>query len=203
MIERENDHDEITGKVLFVDDEISILNSLQRRFFMADFEVLTANNANDGLKIIEKENIDILVTDYRLPKMDGIELLKIVKKKYPTVSRVILSGFVERAAVISSLTKGLTTTYIAKPWEDVVLEERINHILQTQVTTINRRKDPTHGERMNHVPLTCQPPIIGNEHPTCGERMNHIPLMCQQMPVRISHWGIHKRRRAPHPTHMP
>lgn len=119
----------LIGKVLFVDDETSILKSLQRRFLQEDFSIFTAPSGPDGLEILDKEDIDIVVTDYRMPGMDGIKFLEIAKEKHPTVSRVILSGFVERSAVIRSLTKGLTTTYFAKPWDDVVLRERIKHIL--------------------------------------------------------------------------
>jgi HD-like signal output (HDOD) protein/CheY-like chemotaxis protein len=127
-----NEIEEKSGKVLFVDDEVSILKSLQRRFMHEDFEVFTAQSGDEALKILDQENVDIVITDYRMPGMDGIQFLSIAKEKHPTVSRVILSGFVERTEVIRSLTKGLTTTYFAKPWNDTVLRERLKHILDVR-----------------------------------------------------------------------
>jgi HD-like signal output (HDOD) protein len=124
-----NEQENITGKVLFVDDEQSILKSLQRSFFLADFEVYTALGAKAGFKILEGQEIDIVVSDFRMPDMDGIQFLKLVKENYPNISRIILSGFVEHSAVLRSLTSGVATTYFAKPWDEKVLTSRINHIL--------------------------------------------------------------------------
>jgi HD-like signal output (HDOD) protein/ActR/RegA family two-component response regulator len=129
MITFNNDQNDCLGTVLFVDDEESILKSIQRSFFLANFEVVTAPGAKDALKILQEKAIDIVISDFRMPEMDGLQFLKLVKERYPKVSRVILSGFVEHAAVLRSLTSGVTTTYFAKPWEDKVLEARIKHIL--------------------------------------------------------------------------
>ncbi len=120
---------DFSGKVLFVDDEINILKSIQRGFFHSPFEVVIAECAKDGLKILEKGDIDVLVTDYRMPEIDGLQFLKIVKNRYPDVDRVILSGFIEKSIAVESLTRGLASTYILKPWMNKDVEERITHIL--------------------------------------------------------------------------
>ena len=125
-----NEESELAGKVLFVDNEKSILKSIQRGFFCAEFETITASGISESLEILAKENIDIVISDFCMPEMDGIEFLKIVKKRYPNISRVILSGFVEQSAVIKSLVSGVTTIYLTKPWDNEVLKGRINHILK-------------------------------------------------------------------------
>lgn len=125
-------NDEFNGKVLFVDDEESILKSIQRSFFLSDFEVLTAYGAKKGLEILDKEPIDIVISDFRMSNINGIEFFKIVKKDHPDVCRIILSGYVDQNVVLHSITSGITTTYITKPWEDKVLEKRINHILNVR-----------------------------------------------------------------------
>ena len=59
-----------------------------------------------------------------MPGMDGFQFLKIVKEKYPAVNRVILSGFIEKSVAVESLTRGLASTYILKPWLNEEVEEK-------------------------------------------------------------------------------
>ena len=59
------------SKALFVDDELSILKSLRRAFLKSDFLVFIAHSAQEAIELLEKENIDVIVTDYRMPKMNG------------------------------------------------------------------------------------------------------------------------------------
>ena len=63
-------------KVLCVDDELNILSSLKRMLALSDYEVFTANSGDEGLKVIEAESIDIIISDVRMPIMNGIEFLK-------------------------------------------------------------------------------------------------------------------------------
>jgi HD-like signal output (HDOD) protein/CheY-like chemotaxis protein len=125
---------EQSAKVLFVDDERNILKSIQRELLTADFEVFTAQGAREGLEILEREKIDIVVSDYRMPDMDGFDFLKIVKEQYPGAYRVILSGFVEQSIIFRALSSGLAAVYIPKPWEPQVLLERLAHILHTKAS---------------------------------------------------------------------
>jgi HD-like signal output (HDOD) protein len=117
------------GRVLFVDDEKNILKSLKRAFIHSDFEVFTAGGGEEGLKVLEQEKIDIVVSDYKMPELNGLQFLSIVRERFPTVYRTILSGFVEEEIVLRSIVSGLTLSYFVKPWEDKILEERILHIL--------------------------------------------------------------------------
>jgi HD-like signal output (HDOD) protein/ActR/RegA family two-component response regulator len=120
------------GRVLFVDDEKNILKSLHRAFIQSDFESVFANNGREALDILANEEIDILVTDIRMPEIDGLQLLKLVKDRYPGIHRIVLSGFVEEKTVMAALNSGLATTHFGKPWDDRVLEERLLHLLETR-----------------------------------------------------------------------
>jgi HD-like signal output (HDOD) protein/CheY-like chemotaxis protein len=120
------------GKILFVDDEANILKSLRREFIDTDYEVHLAQSAEEGRRILEAENIDIVVSDYKMPVMDGIEFLKIVMKQFPAVCRVILSGFVDQYSVLKALSSGLVSSYIPKPWETDAIQAKLNHLFQTR-----------------------------------------------------------------------
>jgi HD-like signal output (HDOD) protein len=120
------------GKILFVDDETNILRSLQREFIDTEYEIYLASSALEGTKILEAENIDIVVSDYKMPGINGIEFLRIVMKQSPATCRVILSGFVDEYSVLKALSSGLVSAYIPKPWETEALHKEINHCFLTR-----------------------------------------------------------------------
>jgi HD-like signal output (HDOD) protein/CheY-like chemotaxis protein len=119
-------------KVLFVDDEVNVLRSIQRAFIESPFLVLTAPGAREGLDILERENVDIVVTDFRMPYMDGLQFLNVVRELYPRTARVILSGYIEKSVAVESLTRGLASTFILKPWLNRDVEQKIEHLLETR-----------------------------------------------------------------------
>jgi len=124
--------------VLCVDDEVSILKAVKREFFDAPFNVLTADSAKKALDILESNSIDIVISDVKMPEIDGIKFLKIVKEKYPHINRVILSGYVEEETVFIAILQGIATTYFVKPWKPEVLRKKLEHILQMQVLFNNK-----------------------------------------------------------------
>ncbi len=130
-IEADSDTSE-RGNVLFVDDELNVLRSIKRGFLHSSFQVLTALSAREGLQILDKVAVDIVVTDYRMPNMDGLRFLQEVRERYPGTARVILSGYIEKSVAVESLTRGLASTYILKPWLNEDIERRLEHILTTR-----------------------------------------------------------------------
>jgi len=82
----------MTKSILFVDDEKQILRALKRLFIRSDYETYYAESGEMALQILEDHAIDLLITDIRMPIMDGYELLRKVKEKYPLTLRVALSG---------------------------------------------------------------------------------------------------------------
>ena len=120
------------GNVLFVDDELNILKSIRRTFLQAEFKVFIASNVNEAFSILENETIDLVVSDIKMPDMNGIDFLSIVQEKYPRVVRTVLSGFVDKALVIKAFNNGVANTYFAKPWEEKNLNEGITRILKVR-----------------------------------------------------------------------
>lgn len=110
---------ETTSKtILFVDDEKQILRAVKRMFFRSDHRVLLASNGEEALGILAEQDVDMMITDMRMPGMDGHELLRIVKEGYPGLIRIALSGYTDKKIVLSALDKNLAKIYMFKPWNN-------------------------------------------------------------------------------------
>ncbi len=124
------DEDEVKkGSVLIVDDEDVIRKYLGKCLSQAGITVFSAANGQEAITILDKETIDIVIADYRMPGMNGLELLKYIKEHRQSISRILLSGHIDQTAVIKALTSGVATTYFSKPWDDDILIRRLQHIL--------------------------------------------------------------------------
>ncbi len=116
-----------TYRVLFVDDEINILQSLKRAFFSyAEFEVITCDNAEDAVATLATERVDVLVSDEKMPKIEGSQLVEYVKNRFPDVIRIILTGYADMEKIIKAVNKGEVYRYLVKPWnnEDLITTVR-------------------------------------------------------------------------------
>ena len=127
------------GKVLFVDDEEKVLSSLRRSFFKTSLKIDTALGAAEGLNFLEKNSVDIVVSDVKMPEMDGISFLKQVRKLYKEPSRMILSGYVEESNILKSIATGVCFDYVTKPWEYNDLLNRFARILTMKKLLKNDR----------------------------------------------------------------
>ncbi|ETZ21115.1 response regulator [Pedobacter sp. V48] len=109
--------------VLYVDDELHNLNSFKAGFRRL-FNIFTAESALEGRKILEVENIHVIITDQRMPVMTGIEFLESIIPDFPDPIRILLTGYADINAVIDAINRGQVYKYIQKPWMDEDL--RIN-----------------------------------------------------------------------------
>lgn len=116
--------------LLLVDDEVNILKALQRIFMPQGHRVLLAENAEAGLMMLEQEPVDLVISDMRMPGMNGHQFLKQVRSLYPSTMRAILSGFSEGKDVVNALRDGSARMYILKPWDNAKLIEEIDKLMQ-------------------------------------------------------------------------
>jgi HD-like signal output (HDOD) protein/CheY-like chemotaxis protein len=102
-------------RILFVDDEVRVLEGIQRmlRPMRNEWEVLIAEGGAKALEVLSRETVDVVVSDMRMPGMDGAELLQQVMSRHPNVVRIILSGQADRDSILRSLSA--THQYLAKP----------------------------------------------------------------------------------------
>jgi HD-like signal output (HDOD) protein len=127
-------------RILFVDDETQILKSITRLFMDTEYEVLTVESGAEALTFLEAEQVDVIVSDMKMPKMDGYELLSQVKKRFPKIVRIILSGFSNERVVFDALKKNIAKLYILKPWENIVLINTIEKVFQIENVLRNNEK---------------------------------------------------------------
>jgi FixJ family two-component response regulator len=116
--------------VLFVDDEVSILNCIRRLLRGEDYRLLTTNSGKNGLICLEKEPAQLVISDQRMPGVAGIEFLQAVRELYPDTVRVMLSGYADAGAIVDSINKGEIYRFLAKPWNDTELRLSIRQCLE-------------------------------------------------------------------------
>jgi response regulator RpfG family c-di-GMP phosphodiesterase len=104
--------------LLFVDDEANILSSLRRLLRPLGYRIFIANGGAEGLAVLEKEHVDLVISDMRMPEMDGATFLAEVAKRWPETVRILLTGYSDMASTIEAINKGGIYRYLSKPWED-------------------------------------------------------------------------------------
>jgi two-component system, NtrC family, sensor kinase len=118
-------------RLLCVDDEKNVLRSIQRLFLDEDVEILIAESGAEGLEILDKtEGIQLVMSDYRMPEMNGVEFLKDVYKRWPDTVRIVLSGYADTASVVSAINEGHIYKFIPKPWNDDELKVTIFNAME-------------------------------------------------------------------------
>ena len=105
-------------KLLFVDDEEKVLASLKRLFMGHDYEVAIASSGDEALKMIEKNPVDLIISDQRMPEMTGVEFLGKAREICPDTIRMILTAYSDIDAAIASINEGQVYKFIMKPWEN-------------------------------------------------------------------------------------
>ena len=111
--------------LLLVDDEENILNALTRMLRRDGYRILTATNADDALDILGRNDVQVVLSDQRMPGISGTELLSRVKDMYPNTVRIVLSGYTDLAAVTAAINQGAIYKFLTKPWDDEDLRLQI------------------------------------------------------------------------------
>jgi two-component system NtrC family sensor kinase len=114
--------DEATpGRLLLVDDEENILRSLKRVLRHSGWQVETANDAEAALRVLETFRPEVVVSDFRMPGMNGVELLARVKTLAPLTQRIMLTGQADQLAIEEAINRSEVFRFISKPWNDAQL----------------------------------------------------------------------------------
>lgn len=118
--------------VLLVDDEPNVLSSLRRLLRKVDCTLYTALSGKEGLDILAEHDIDIVISDARMPEMTGPEFLAIVAEEYPDSTRILLTGYADMEAMADAINRGKVSQYIEKPWDDeklvALVQDTLMHV---------------------------------------------------------------------------
>jgi len=115
--------------LLFVDDEANILTALKRLFRPYGYNILVAEGGQAALELLQQQPVDLVISDMRMPGMDGAEFLELVATQWPGTIRILLTGYADLKSTIKAVNAGKIYRYISKPWEDNDITISVKHAL--------------------------------------------------------------------------
>lgn len=127
--------------ILLVDDEASILSSLRRLLRPAGYTIHLAESGKAGLEVLEREHVDLVISDMRMPEMDGAQFLEHVRNRWPGIIRLLLTGYADIGSTIDAINRGQIYRYISKPWDD-------NDLMLILRDALERRRLQSENERL-------------------------------------------------------
>lgn len=126
------------GRVLFVDDEPRITTAVVRMLHGTPYEVFTANRAREALRLLEEHEIDVIVSDERMPEMTGCELLEVARKRFPNTIRIILTGEASLDAAIQAINEAEIFRFLTKPCSPEELQSCLASALDAREERLRR-----------------------------------------------------------------
>ena len=127
--------------LLIVDDEQDIRDMLSRHYRYLGYEVLTAENGIDALRKLASEHVNVVISDIKMPEMDGIQLLREIRGQYPMIHTIIVTGFVTQENVLTCMRVGADCC-VFKPFDDLT---ELDAAVQRAVECIERWINTLHG----------------------------------------------------------
>jgi response regulator RpfG family c-di-GMP phosphodiesterase len=125
--------------ILYVDDEVNNLISFKATF-RVKYNVYTAISGEEAIKLLDEHEINVIITDQRMPNMTGVEFLESILDKHPDPMRVLLTGYADMNAVIDAVNKGKIFHYLTKPWNEEELDMTIQRAYEIYKQRIELRE---------------------------------------------------------------
>jgi len=126
--------------LLLVDDEANILSSLRRLFRPYGYKILTASSGREGLEILGTQEVDLIISDMRMPEMDGATFLARAAEQWPDIVRILLTGYADMSATIAAVNEGKIYKYFSKPWEENDIVLSVRHALEQRFLEQERNR---------------------------------------------------------------
>jgi response regulator RpfG family c-di-GMP phosphodiesterase len=171
----------MTYKLLIVDDELPNVRLLER-LFLKDYYCLTASSGEEAIALLDQHEVAVIITDQRMPRMTGIELLKRSATRRPHMVRILLTGYTDLEALVEAVNCGLVYMYVSKPWNNDDLKLRVSRAVELYEN--NKRQ---HSLAANNDRLTARikEMKLGFVRATAGILQMHDLYLCLHA-VRVS-----------------
>ena len=127
-----------TPHILCVDDEANILSALRRLLRPEGYRVSLAQSGAEGLALLERDPADVVVSDMRMPGMDGARFLAEVARRWPRTVRILLTGYADLESTVTAINEGGIWRYIGKPWEENDLKLAVRRALEQRALEAER-----------------------------------------------------------------
>ena len=126
--------------VLCVDDEPNILSAIKRVFRGTGYRVLVADGGPQALDILAQETVHLVISDMRMPVMDGAQLLQQVREQWPATARILMTGYADVASTVAAINRGEIFRYITKPWNESDLLLAVREALERQALLLEKAR---------------------------------------------------------------
>jgi len=136
-------------KILIVDDEAANLNTLER-LFRKDHDVLTAGSGSEALALLEHHDVALLISDQRMPEMNGLELMERTTALRPHMVRILLTGYTDVSSLIDAINSGRVYKYVTKPWSNDDLVMTVMRALEHYETLKSRHEVQMVNQRLRN-----------------------------------------------------
>jgi two-component system NtrC family sensor kinase len=127
-------------RVLLVDDEPNVLRALKRVLRRIPWDLQTANSGEEALQLMAESPVDVVVCDYRMPGMTGVDFLRQVRDRWPDTQRLMLSGQADQSAILEAVNRSEIFRFIPKPWEEADLLATIHSALSAATLAQENRR---------------------------------------------------------------
>ena len=128
-------------RIMLIDDEVNILTSIKRLLKRKkDWEVESFTDPHEAIRRAQTTPFEMFLSDYRMPLMNGVELLEELKKHQPEAIRLILSGYTDLEALLGAINEAEIFRFISKPWEDYELISTMELALEHREMLVENRR---------------------------------------------------------------
>jgi len=127
------------GTILLVDDEENVINSIRRSLRKEGYQILSCTNARQALELLQTEDVDLIISDQRMPGMSGMDFLIQAKKLRPHTIRILLTGYSDMEVAIKAINEGKLFRFLSKPWDDTELKVTILNAMKLRKILIENR----------------------------------------------------------------
>lgn len=138
--------------ILLVDDEPEVTNAIAR-LLRKDYTITKCSEPENALEIVKQNDIDLVLSDIRMPVIDGVELLSQVKAYDPDIGRVLLSGYSDMELCQRAITDDIASIILAKPWDNFELKNALRLVLNARQL---QKENTELRQKLNQLSLTSQ-----------------------------------------------